>query len=87
MPSHSAFASAIPLLISLTTGDFPDGNRGCHASHRASCAVSARPFGQRVSIPGCRNVNPTLAATVPVTPPLARRFLRFSHPGGKAAGL
>jgi hypothetical protein len=24
---------------------------GCHASHRASCAVSARPFGQRVSIP------------------------------------
>ncbi|KFT30607.1 hypothetical protein EC18_09850 [Salmonella enterica subsp. enterica serovar Bareilly str. CFSAN000215] len=28
-----------------------------------------------------------LAATVPVTPPLARRFLRFSHPGGKAAGL
>lgn len=28
-----------------------------------------------------------LAATVPVTPPLARRFLRFSNPGGKAAGL
>ncbi|HIF4013550.1 TPA: hypothetical protein ACX1S2_004173 [Yersinia enterocolitica] len=23
---------------------------GCHASHRASFAVSARPFGQRVSI-------------------------------------
>ncbi|EHC96129.1 hypothetical protein LTSEURB_6668, partial [Salmonella enterica subsp. enterica serovar Urbana str. R8-2977] len=23
VPSHSAFASAIPLLISLTTGDFP----------------------------------------------------------------
>ncbi|WP_215200855.1 hypothetical protein, partial [Escherichia coli] len=23
---------------------------GCHASHRACCAVSARPFGQRVSI-------------------------------------
>ncbi|EKN6839503.1 hypothetical protein PXY73_004623, partial [Salmonella enterica] len=32
-------------------------------------------------------VNGRLAATVPVTPPLARCFLRFSHPGGKAAGL
>ncbi|EEJ7181850.1 hypothetical protein RL87_005382 [Salmonella enterica subsp. enterica] len=27
-----------------TTGDFPDGNRGCHASHRACCAVPARPL-------------------------------------------
>ncbi|EMC8520026.1 hypothetical protein [Salmonella sp. SKLX119062] len=26
-------------------------------------------------------VKSRLAATVPVTPPLARRFLRFSHPG------
>lgn len=37
-------AADIPCLFLLTTGDFPDGNRGCHASHRASCAVSARPL-------------------------------------------
>ncbi|EMZ4003425.1 hypothetical protein ABDL12_004763 [Salmonella enterica] len=37
-------AADIPCLFLLTTGDFPDGNRGCHAAHRASCAVSARPL-------------------------------------------
>lgn len=60
------------------------GNRGCHASHRASCAVSARPFGQRVSIPlsqqqACSDRSGRAAPS--------RRGLRSSHPGGKAAGL
>ncbi|EEG1893025.1 hypothetical protein GXA51_22305 [Salmonella enterica] len=64
VPVNFLSAADIPCLFLLTTGDFPDGNRGCHASHRASYAVSARPFGQRVSIPGCRNVNITLAVTL-----------------------
>ena len=43
--SYSPFFCFL-LVPVFTTGDFPDGNRGCHASHRASCAVSARPFGK-----------------------------------------
>lgn len=31
-------------LSDMTAGDFPGGNRGCHALHRASRAVSARPL-------------------------------------------
>ncbi|ELI8281211.1 hypothetical protein ACMVR0_004552, partial [Yersinia enterocolitica] len=39
------------LFSSLVGCSFSPGRPvGCHASHRASFAVSARPFGQRVSI-------------------------------------
>lgn len=69
-----------------TMGDFPDGNRGCHASHRGSCAVPARPLRGSGFPSHCRNVNGRLAATVPVTPPLARRILRFLHPGKLTPG-
>lgn len=79
--------SGIPSLILLTPGDFPVGNRGSHASHRACCAVPARPLRGSGFPSLCRNVNGRLAVTVPVTPPLTRRGLRFSHPGGKDAGL
>jgi len=69
-----------------TMGDFPDGNRGCHASHRGSCAVPARPLRGSGFPSHCRNVNGRLAATVPVTPHLARRILRFLHPGKLTPG-
>ncbi|EGN1958324.1 hypothetical protein ACEZ3J_003244 [Escherichia coli] len=75
----------VPCLVSLTPGDFPDGNRGCHASHRASCAVSARPL--RGSGFPSQAVAISLAASVNGCAALARRYLRFPHPGGKAAGL
>ncbi|MGX7400749.1 hypothetical protein ACWOQQ_26020, partial [Enterobacter sp. ESY66] len=58
----------------------------CFAPSQLRCLCPAPP-GQRVSIPGCRNVNTGLAAAVPAAPPLARRGLRFRHPGGEAAGL
>lgn len=80
-------ASHISSLVLLTPGDFPGGNRGCHASHRASCAVSARPLRGSGFPSHCRNVNTGLAAPVPAAPPLALRGLRFRHPGGKAAGV
>ncbi len=38
-------------LSDMTAGDFPRGNRGCHALHRASKAVSARPSGAAGFIP------------------------------------
>lgn len=65
----------------MTAGDFPGGNRGCHALHRASIAVSARPLRGSGFSSLCRNVHGRLAATVPVTPPFTRRILRFLHPG------
>lgn len=68
-------------LSDMTAGDFPGGNRGCHAPHRASIAVSARPLRGSVFPSLCRNVNGRLAETVPVTPPFTRRILRFLHPG------
>ncbi|WP_407712947.1 hypothetical protein [Enterobacter asburiae] len=68
-------------LSDMTAGDFPFGNRGCHAPHRASIAVSARPLRGSGFSSLCRNVNGRLAATVPVTPPFTRRILRFLHPG------
>ncbi|WP_407712946.1 hypothetical protein [Enterobacter asburiae] len=68
-------------LSDMTAGDFPGGNRGCHAPHRASNAVSARPLRGSGFSSLCRNVNGRLAATVPVTPPFTRRILRFLHPG------
>nr|WP_172689091.1 hypothetical protein [Enterobacter cloacae]ALJ52171.1 ydaA [uncultured bacterium] len=68
-------------LSDMTAGDFPCGNRGCHAPHRASIAVSARPLRGSGFSSLCRNVNGRLAATVPVTPPFTRRILRFLHPG------
>ncbi|MEG6139021.1 hypothetical protein [Enterobacter kobei] len=59
-------------LSDMTAGDFPRGNRGCHALHRASKAVSARPLRGSGFPSLCRNVNGRLAATVPVTPPFLR---------------
>lgn len=55
--------SSIPSLILLTPGDFPCGNRGCHASHRACYAVPARPLRGCGFPSHCRNVNITLAVT------------------------
>ncbi|UAN18674.1 hypothetical protein [Enterobacter asburiae] len=73
-------------LSDMTAGDFPGGNRGCHAPHRASFAVSARPLRGSGFPSLCRNVNGRLAATVPVTPPFTRRILRFLHPGKLTPG-
>ncbi len=73
-------------LSDMTAGDFPSGNRGCHAPHRASRAVSARPLRGSGFSSLCRNVNGRLAATVPVTPPFTRRILRFLHPGKLTPG-
>lgn len=73
-------------LSDIAAGDFPVGNRGCHAPHRASCAVSARPLLGSGFPSLCRNVNGRLAATVPVTPPFTRRILRFLHPGKQTPG-
>ena len=73
-------------LSDMTAGDFPGGNRGCHAPHRASIAVSARPLRGSGFPSLCRNVNGRLAATVPVTPPFTRRILRFLHPGKLTPG-
>ncbi|ENX6380638.1 hypothetical protein ACFQVU_004769, partial [Salmonella enterica] len=65
------------LLINLSV--FADAGRlpwrepglSCFAPSQLRCLCPA-PSGQRVSIPGCRNVNGRLAATVPVTPPFLR---------------
>ncbi|CAK9887209.1 MAG: hypothetical protein XXXJIFNMEKO3_LKCDNKCA_00157 (plasmid) [Candidatus Erwinia impunctatus] len=57
----SLFASMI------TQGDFPAGTGGCHAAHRASFAVTARPSGKPAGsgFPSlCRNIKGTLAASV-----------------------
>ncbi|MDN4397242.1 hypothetical protein OA786_26570, partial [Citrobacter portucalensis] len=44
LPVTFLSAADISCLFSMTPGDFPGGNRGCHAAHRACCAVPARPL-------------------------------------------
>ncbi|EDO5208558.1 hypothetical protein HWI98_004464 [Salmonella enterica] len=77
--------SGIPSLILLMPGDFHSGTGALML--RTGPAALSRPLRGSGFPSLCRNVNGRLAVTVPVTPPLTRRGLRFSHPGGKDAGL
>ncbi len=80
--------SCRPFFLSdMTSGDFPGGNRGCHAPHRASIAVSARSLRGSGFPSLCRNVNGRLAATVPVTPPFLRAVSCAFCTPAKDAGL
>ncbi|MBH3259477.1 hypothetical protein I5P78_24040 [Serratia marcescens] len=44
------FLFFFPFLVVFSCGGGAGRPVGCHASHRVGFAVSARPFGQRVSI-------------------------------------
>ena len=67
-------------LQAMTEGDFPSGTGAVML--RTGPAVLSRPgpSGQRVSIPCCRNVNTTLAASV-------NGCAAFHRAGDKAAGI
>ncbi len=56
----------------------PPGGAGCRERSQRSCL---RPGG----LPSL-TLNPGLAATVPVAPPLSRRGLRSRHPGKRPPG-
>lgn len=70
--------AGIPCRFLLMSGDFPGGNRGCHASHRACCAVPARPL-RGSGFPSQLSQRQHHACCI------RKRMRRFHHAGDKAA--
>lgn len=70
--------AGIPCLFLLMSGDFPGGNRGCHASHRACCAVPARPL-RGCGFPSQLSQRQHHACCI------RKRMRRFHHAGDKTA--
>ncbi|MDM2857179.1 hypothetical protein [Citrobacter sp. Cpo071] len=64
----------------VSPGDFPSGTGAVMLRTGPAGCPGPSPSGQRVSIPGCRNVNTTLAASV-------NGCAAFHHAGDKAAGI
>ena len=70
--------AGIPCRFLLMSGDFPGGNRGCHASHRACCAVPARPL-RGSGFPSQLSQRQHHACCI------RKRMRRFHHAGDKTA--